>query len=180
MGLNLTEIVQYTLPSLIVLIGVYFLVNRFLVEESNRLDILLHHSILKENQKISLPLRYQAYERLVLLLERIHPEQLISRNSTSRISAVQYKDRLIIDMQTEYQYNQTQQIYVSQDIWKVILQIKSQMKLLLTEVAEALPENASDQDFIMAMFQYLKETPSEKIPVNVGLKYIKNEVSQIY
>lgn len=180
MGLNLNEIVQYTLPSLIILIGVYFLVNRFLMEESNRLEILLHHTILKENQKISLPLRYQAYERLVLLLERIHPEQLISRNPANHLTALQYKEQLIIDMQTEYQYNQTQQIYVSQDIWKVILQIKGQIKVLLTEIAEALPANASDQDFILAMYQYLQEVPSEKIPVNVGLKYIKNEVSQIH
>ncbi len=180
MGLNLTEIVQYTLPSLIILIGVYFLVNRFLMEESNRLEILLHHAILKENQKISLPLRYQAYERLVLLLERIHPEQLISRNPASQLSAIQYKDRLIIDMQTEYQYNQTQQIYVSQDIWKVLLQIKGQMKILFTELAEALPESATDQDFILAMYQFLHDTPSEKVPVNVGLKYIKNEVSKIH
>ena len=180
MGLNLTEIVQYTLPSLIILIGVYFLVNRFLMEESNRLEILLHHSILKENQKISLPLKYQAYERLVLFLERIHPEQLIARNPSTKISAKQYKNKLIVEMQTEYQYNQTQQIYVSQDIWKVILQIKSQMKILFTEIAEALPENASDQDFILAVYQFLQETSSDKIPVNVGLKHIKNEVSKIH
>ena len=146
----------------------------------NILSTLEFHSILKENQKTSLPLRYQAYERLVLLLERIHPEQLISRNPSTMISAIQYKNQLIIDMQTEYQYNQTQQIYVSQDIWKVILQIKDQIKVLLTEIAEALPANATDQDFILAMYQYLKEVPSDKIPVNVGLKYIKNEVSQIH
>ncbi len=174
------EIVSYTLPSAIMLIGVYFFVNRFLMEESNRLNILLRQSIAKENQKISLPLRYQAYERLVLLLERMHPLQIISRNPVSSISAAEYKTQLIIDMNTEMQYNLTQQIYVSADIWQLILQVKQQMQIMMIEIADALPENATAQDFSDAILTYVNSTEPEKLPLNVGLKYLKNEVAQIY
>lgn len=174
------EIVYYTIPSVVMLFGVFFIVNRFLQEESNRLNIMLRQSIAKENQKISLPIRYQAYERLTLLLERMHPKQIIARNVPTNIPARAYADQLVVDIDTEFQYNLTQQIYVSQDIWQLILQVRMQIKVLLYEIADALPENATADQYSAALLKYLDETGADKIPVNVGLKYIKNEVAQLH
>lgn len=174
------EFLYYTIPSVVVLIGVFFIVNRFLMEESNRLNIMLKQSIAKENQKISLPIRYQAYERLTLLLERMHPSQVVARNAPGSQSARTYVNQLTVDIDTEFQYNLTQQIYVSADIWQLILQVKAQVKVLLHEIADALPENANAQEYSAALLKYLDETPADKIPVNVGLKYIKNEVAQLH
>lgn len=174
------EVVFYTLPSAVMLLGVFFVVNRFLQEESNRLNIMLRQSIAKENQKISLPLRYQAYERLTLLLERMHPQQIIARNPAGNVPAKEYIQLLIVDITSEYQYNLTQQIYVSADIWQLIIQVRQQMQIMFYEIAEALPQNASADDFVTAILRYIEDTPSDKLPVNVGLKYLKNEVAQIY
>lgn len=174
------EFVFYTIPSVVVLLGVFFIVNRFLQEESNRLNIMLRQSIAKENQKISLPIRYQAYERLTLLLERMHPLQIVARNAASNISAKAYADQLAVEIDTEFQYNLSQQIYVSADIWQLILQVKMQIKVLLYEIAENLPETATAYDYTLAINKYLEETPQDKIPVYVGLKYLKNEVAQMH
>ncbi|MCO5231698.1 MAG: hypothetical protein M9958_11160 [Chitinophagales bacterium] len=180
MSIPFSEILQFTIPSLVVLFGVYFVINRFLMEESNKLNIMTRHFIAKENQKISLPLRFQAYERLALFLERIHPQQLVARNIITSISAVDYKSKLIIDINTEFQFNLTQQVYISDDIWQLILQVKEQTKMLLNEIGDKLPDNATDEDFVTAVYQFLEEMPADKLPINVGLKYLKNEVAQIY
>ncbi|MCO5232886.1 MAG: hypothetical protein LC105_05200 [Chitinophagales bacterium] len=180
MSIHFFEILQYTIPSLVVLFGVYFVINRFLMEESNKLNIMNRHFVMKENQKISLPLRFQAYERLALFLERVHPQQLVARNFITNISSEEYKNKLIIDINTEFQFNLTQQIYVSDDIWQLLRQVKEQTKILLNEIGEKLPENATAQDFANAIFHFVETTPADKIPVNVGLKYLKNEVAQIY
>ncbi len=142
--------------------------------------MLLRQSIQKENQKIALPLRLQAYERLALLLERMHPKQLTGRNPVSGISAQSYKDKLIAELNSEYLFNVTQQIYVSSDIWKVINQVRQQMQLLLIEIYSTLPEHSNDTDFVKAVNQYLQSAEEDKIPTNVGLKYLKNEVAQIF
>lgn len=170
----------YILPNIIILIGVFFLVAKFLEGERDKLSLILRQELLKENQKISLPIRYQAYERIILFLERMHPVQLIARNPATGMSAIDYKDKLIIDTNTEYQYNITQQIYVSADIWKLILQVKKQIQVMFTEIALALPEGATDYDFIVAVHQYINDVEEDKFPIQVGLKYLKNEVSQIH
>ncbi len=69
------EILKYILPSLVVLGGMIYLVRIFLENSyKQRLDELN-----KENKQMTLPLRLQAYERLVLLLERISPGQILFR-----------------------------------------------------------------------------------------------------
>lgn len=133
-----------------------------------------------ENQKISLPLRYQAYERLTLLLERMHPNQLIARNPISDISADEYKDILITSIDVEVQYNITQQIYVSADIWKLISKIKQQMQVMIIEITATLPKDAKAQDLSIAIQKYMEDVEEDKIPINVGLKYLKNEVSTLH
>ena len=66
---KILEIVSYTLPSLITGGVAYFLFTSYFKDQQNTRRWLL----MRENQKESLPLRLQAYERMVLFLERIHP-----------------------------------------------------------------------------------------------------------
>lgn len=174
------QVAYYTIPSAIVLIGVYFLISRFLQEESTRLELLFKQSIIKQNQKISLPIRYQAYERLALLLERMHPLQVISRHPVAGLSAKDYKNQLILDINTEYQYNLTQQVYVSSEIWQLIIQIKEQMQILYNEIYSALPQDSYAEKMSDAIIEYVNSTSKEKIPTYVGLKYLKNEVAKTY
>ncbi|MCO5248336.1 MAG: hypothetical protein M9887_05230 [Chitinophagales bacterium] len=174
------EIIYYTIPSLVVLIGVYFLVSKLSDEGYEKLHLILRHSILKENQKLSLPIRFQAYERLTLLLDRMSPLKIIGRNKTGHSSAQEYSRLLIADINSEVQYNVSQQIYVSAEIWKLILSIKTQISTLILEVTHALPANASAEDLSNALIKYMNELEEDKNPVNVGLKYLRNEVAQLY
>lgn len=176
----ITEILKYTLPSVLLLLGMYLLVSRFLEEESNRLNIFFRQTIAKENQKLSLPLRFQAYERLVLLLERMHPDQLVPRVRQSGMTLRQLRDALVVDITTEYQYNLTQQIYVSSDIWKLTTQVKDQVIAMIYKIAEALPQTATAEDLANAIYKYTAETEEDKFPTLVGLKYLKNEVAHLY
>ena len=61
------EILKYILPSLIVFGATFFVMKKFLDAEHRKQLLLLR----KENQSVTTPLRLQAYERLILFLERI-------------------------------------------------------------------------------------------------------------
>src|SRR5678816_4931261 len=63
------------------------------------------------------PLRLQAYERLVLLAERVALPNLISRLSQPGLSAREMQFLLIESIKQEYEYNSSQQIYVSETAW---------------------------------------------------------------
>ena len=67
------EILKYIIPALITLGGVYLIVRTFIEDENKRRNQELNKTLLFEQRKISLPLRLQAYERIIVFLERIHP-----------------------------------------------------------------------------------------------------------
>ena len=94
----------------------------------------------------SIPLRLQAYERLVLLTERIALPQLISRLNQPGISAAEMKLLLIESIKSEFEYNSTQQLYVSQLAWDAVRNLKEQEILLINQVSATLPANAGAAD----------------------------------
>ena len=64
------EILKYTIPSALVIVVVWVMLNKFFAAESSRQRYMLY----KQVQKDILPIRFTAYERLVLFLERITPD----------------------------------------------------------------------------------------------------------
>jgi len=71
----ITEIIKYTLPALIVFLTAYLLIKKF-IENDQKLKKI---DLVYKNQQYLLPIRMQAYERLVLFLERVSPESLLMR-----------------------------------------------------------------------------------------------------
>src|SRR5690242_19186218 len=84
-------------------------------------------------------LRLQAYERLVLLTERISLPNLISRLNQPGISALEMKIILTENIKHEFEYNSTQQLYVSPVSWDSIRNLKEQNIMIIHKVASTLP-----------------------------------------
>ena len=62
------EILKFTIPSIIILLGAYFMIGSFFEEEGKKRSYDLRRMLSIENGKISLPLRLQAYERILVFL----------------------------------------------------------------------------------------------------------------
>jgi hypothetical protein len=112
--------------------------------------------ILNKKQKIisaetgdgytSRPLQLQAYERLVMLSERIALPNLISRANQSGLSAKEMQLVLLESIKQEYEYNLTQQIYVSPVAWEAVKNLKEQTMLIINQVGAALPPESTGND----------------------------------
>jgi hypothetical protein len=94
----------------------------------------------------SRPLQLQAYERLVMLTERIALPNLISRSNQPGMNAKEMQSLLLENIKQEYEYNMTQQIYVSPVAWEAVKNLKEQSMLIINQVAAALPPTASGLD----------------------------------
>jgi len=94
----------------------------------------------------SRPLQLQAYERLVMLSERIALPNLISRANQPGLDAKQMQVLLLESIKQEYEYNMTQQIYVSPVAWEAVRNLKEQTMLIINQVAGALPPHATGLD----------------------------------
>lgn len=89
------------------------------------------------------PLQLQAYERLVMLAERIALPNLVSRLNQSGVSAREMHLLLLETIKQEYEYNATQQIYVSPVAWEAVRNLKEQNMLVVNQVASSLPGEAT-------------------------------------
>jgi hypothetical protein len=98
------------------------------------------------NKFQSTPLQLQAYERLAILCERIALPNLISRTSQPDLSAREMQTILIEHIKQEFEYNASQQIYVSPVVWESVRNLRDQNILLINQVAGILPQDASAKD----------------------------------
>jgi len=108
----------------------------------------------------STALRLQAYERLVLLTERIALPNLISRLSRQGISAVEMKMILTDNIRQEFDYNSTQQLYVTAVSWDSVRNLKEQNIMLVNQVAATLPDTASASDLNKRALEVMMAQPN--------------------
>ena len=94
----------------------------------------------------SRPLQLQAYERLVMLSERIALPNLISRVNQPGLTVKEMQLLLLENIKQEYEYNMTQQIYVSPVAWEAVKNLKEQTMLIVNQVASALPPDSTGND----------------------------------
>lgn len=104
-------------------------------------------------------IRIQAYERLVLLTERIALPNLISRLNQPNISAAEMKLILCENIKQEFEYNSTQQLYVSPVSWDSVRNLKEQNIMLVNQVASKLPMDASGSDLNKKVLEVLISQP---------------------
>lgn len=109
----------------------------------------------KNNEPETLRLRLQAYERITLLTERIALQNLLSRNTNSGLTCRQMQMALIDSIKQEYDYNISQQIYVSPEVWRAVNNLKEQNIYIINQLASTLPAQASGMDLNKHIIDYL-------------------------
>jgi hypothetical protein len=92
------------------------------------------------------PLQLQAYERLVILAERIALPNLVSRSSQPGISAREMQLLMLETIRQEFGYNSSQQIYVSPVAWQALSNLKDQNMMIINQVAQTLTADATGAD----------------------------------
>lgn len=104
-------------------------------------------------------LRFQAYERLTLLCERISLQQILSRTNSHGLSCRQMQFALIDAVKQEYDYNISQQIYVSPEVWKAITNLKEQNIYVVNQLAATMPVQATGMDLNKQIIDFLINNP---------------------
>ncbi|RPD96193.1 hypothetical protein EGM88_10520 [Aureibaculum marinum] len=169
---KIIELLSYTLPAIITGLVALFFFKQVSKNESNRRT----YHILKENQKTALPLRLQAYERMILFLERISPNSLLVRVEPTGDDKPAYFKKLLSNVEQEFEHNLAQQIYMSSDCWNAIVTAKNSTLNILKETmleGEVKTANAMRE----AILQKLMD---QEAPTKVAIDYLKMEVKKIF
>ncbi len=171
---ELLEILKILIPAGAVFAATYFIVRSFLDNENKRRD----QELRKSSLSIVTPIRLQAYERVVIFLERIHPNNLVLRVNKVGMTAHQLHSELIKTVKTEYEHNVSQQIYVSAGAWELLKTAKEETVKLINISSTKVPETAKSQDLAQVILQLCSSV--DKMPSQMALEFLKKEIAQYY
>ena len=140
-------------------------------QDKRRQDLLL------QNSRTVTPIKLQAYERIVLFLERISLESLLVRVSSSEMTSAQLHSALLSTIRSEFEHNLSQQIYMSPQAWEVVRNARSNMIKIINSEAEKIQANSPGLALSKQLLEKVMEM--EKEPTRAAIDYIKGEVSRM-
>ncbi|HRP58338.1 hypothetical protein [Agriterribacter sp.] len=158
--------------AIIIVVGVLGIYSLFYFRETR--------GIKKERKKPAhnATLQLQAYERLTILAERISLKNLISRISPVSMQAAVYHSLLVESIKQEYEYNLSQQLYVSAQAWQAVTNLKEQNIFILHQLVNTLPETATGLDLSKRILELLNADPKTSLH-NVVLDALRYEARQV-
>jgi hypothetical protein len=166
------EITKYTLPALLVVLITYLMLSSFLDNEEKRRAYLLR----REMKKGSISAKLQAYERVALFLERISPHSLMVRVPAGTLSVSSYQSLLLKTIRNEFEHNLSQQIYISDEVWRQIVHAKSATVGIVNKCASECKENDKGIELSKRILNY--EMELEVFPTRKALFYLKSEIQK--
>lgn len=123
-------------------------------------------------------LQLQAYERLTILTERISLKNLVARLSPAGMQAATYHALLVESIKQEYEYNLSQQLYISAQVWQAITNLKEQNIFILHQLANTLSVNASATDLSKRVLELLDADPKTSLH-QIVLDALRYEARQV-
>lgn len=123
-------------------------------------------------------LQLQAYERLVILCERISLPSLISRANNPQLSAREMQAVLSEIIKQEFEYNASQQIYVSPAAWNAVQNLKDQNVMIINKISGSLAPGAKATDLNKHVLEVIM-SQKEKALHSIVLEALNHEAKKI-
>lgn len=167
------DILKITIPALIVFLTAWVLIRNMIRngEDERRREFMLQSS------RSITPIKLQAYERIVLFLERISMESLLLRVSSPEMTAGQLQSGLLNTIRNEYEHNLSQQIYMSPQAWEVVKNARSNTTRIINSEADKIKADAPAIELSKQLLTAVMQL--EKEPTRVAIEFVKDEVSRM-
>lgn len=162
------------LPALLVAGAMYLLVQKYL-ERDYRKRVL---EIRLKNSETILPIRLQAYERVILLLERLTPSNLMIRVSPSGLSATEFQVLLLQEIRAEFTHNLSQQLYMSEAAWQQVKKAKEDVVTMVNQNYQSLPDKSKGTELAKRVLENVLH--NEIDPSAQALQFLKREMHEIF
>ncbi|MGV6845588.1 MAG: DUF7935 family protein [Lutibacter sp.] len=117
-------------------------------------------------------LKLQAYERLLLFLERIKLNQLVMRVDTVNNDKNAYALSLVKLIEEEFNHNLTQQLFISDTCWKTIVNAKNTTIQTVNSIQNKLLSPNTAQQFRIELLNHYAKNNS---PINDSINILKKE-----
>jgi hypothetical protein len=169
----ISDILKITIPALIVFFTAWALLRNMIKDDQER----RRQEIILQGARTVTPIKLQAYERIVLFLERISLESLLVRVSTPDMTVAQLQSALLTTIRSEFEHNLSQQIYMSPQAWEVVKNARSNTIKMINSESEKIKGDAPGIELSKQLLEKVMEL--EKEPTRAAIDYIKGEVGRM-
>lgn len=120
-----------------------------------------------------LNLKLLAYERIILFIERMKPDSLIPRTLSSALNNKEYQLLLIQEIRKEFEYNLSQQLYLSENAWSITVSFKdSIITLINSSSADCNPAHPANELAKKVLEHYI----TSELKADQILKVVKQDI----
>lgn len=165
----LFDLMKILIPATAIIVVVKVMLSSHF-DDLKRRDNLAMSREMKQDLR---PLQMQAYERLILFLERLQPDNLMMRIQKPGMSSRGLHTAMLRAVRQEYEHNMTQQLYVSESAWKLVLLAKDEVTKLINLSASQVGEDGSAMDLGNQMISLVMKL--DKVPTDVAIHGLKME-----
>jgi hypothetical protein len=152
----------------------FLIITKYLRFEETRSKL----SIDKARMEIVVPARMQAYERIILFLERTQPENLVRRVLRSNLTARAFQSEMTAAVRSEYEHNISQQIYVSLNAWAMVKTATEETIRLLNVAGTKVSANDSATELGEKILEITSQIG--RFPTELAIENIKKEFAQYF
>ncbi|QQL48582.1 DUF7935 family protein [Mucilaginibacter ginkgonis] len=170
----LLEIVKFTIAGVGVVWVAFYLLKPYL-DKSERIQIL---ELKKAVSNQTIPLRLQAYERLVLFIDRINPANMLIRLNATSYTAKELQAIIVSEIRNEFQHNISQQIYISTEAWAAVKKIKDDTLSLVNNMIAAMPADARGLEVSRQLIGHLAKL--EDNPYDAAAEIVRKDLEGIF
>lgn len=168
------ELLKYTLPALIVFLTAFFILNKLINNEHKKQKI----EAVLNNQKIITPIRIQAYERMILFLERISPQSLVLRSQKPNMTNADLQGALLKNIRSEFEHNMAHQLYISDRSWELVKTAKESLTKTINQNAiRVKPDGPAIQ---LSQLILEKMISSDNDPIQKAVNHLKSEIRLLF
>ena len=165
----LYQVATVIIPALVILSFIHYLFrkefDKYLGQKFNQQAI--------NDQLLSLKL--QAHERIIVFVERINPSNILIRLHQQGISVADLQSLVINEINSEYQHNITQQLYINDETWNVVRKLKEDTISMIGNAAQGLSQEATGVDLSKKVLTHM--AAMQENPYDLTLVLIKKGIN---
>ena len=173
------SIILILVPASAVMFGMYLTVKTFVSKEFEKTKLKNEMDIKMKNHEMVLPARLSAYERVILLLERINLSSIVLRINDPQFNVAIFHQQLLAELRNEFNHNMSQQIYLSDDAWGMVRKAVEETTAIINHAASQI-EDKDERGVELAKVIFNIQAQATHDPIQEALLFVKNEVRKLF
>jgi hypothetical protein len=131
-----------------------------------------------EAQKVTLPVRLSAYERLMLLCDRADVANTMLRVRMPGMKVRELRGVLLMAINQEFEHNVSQQLYVSDTLWQIIRMARNNTLAMVTMTGQDIDPESDSEALADALLKLMDE--QQITPLQTAIMAVRTEAGKLF